>query len=419
MGERNLPHSCLKFLAECSDQLLMKSYFQKIFSPLSRWWGQEISTLPPKVKWGLFFCVLIGASLVKVGEGLINKVMLSMEGHQVKEVVTAKEQRIAVTAAELEKRDISQVFNVFGHIRPLKEIQISSDDGMTVIHVFVKWGQKVKKGQPLFEVDSRIHQLRTKLQNMEGQIRQQELDVISSLAEKEIISKNEFRQKKQELESSKIRNQITKLESRTGKIISPINGVIAEIKMKVGDYVDDPQKFYVKVVDLSELRFETWVPLDIASRINVGDSVDFEWKRTAARLGEEDQAEIETGIVDGISPMIDAQSGTVMVTVSLKELFNNWKSGIYVKAAFPLEKKQATLAIKNSSLIYDKGQAYAYRIIASEEESFAQAEKVPVRLGISDGEYSEVMEGLSQSEKVVDKGVGTVSPDMPIEVIKN
>jgi RND family efflux transporter MFP subunit len=397
----------------------MKSSLKKILNPLIRWWSEEISVLPTKIKWGLLICLLAGASIVKVGEEIFSKVMISWEGHQVQEVVTSKEQRIAVTAAALEKRDISQVFNVFGHIKPLKEIQISSDDGMSVSHVFVKWGQKVKKGEPLFQVDSRIHQLRTKLQNMEGQIRQQELEVISSLAEKEIISKNEFKQKKQELESSKIRNQITKLESKAGKIISPIDGVIAEIKMKVGDYVDDPQKFYIKVVDLSELRFETWVPLDIASRINFGDSVDFEWKRTAARLGEEEQAEIETGVVDGVSPMIDAQSGTVMVTVSLKDLFNNWKSGIYVKAAFPLEKKQSALAIKNSSLIYDKGQAYAYRIIASEQESFAQAEKVPVKLGISDGEYSEVMEGLSQSEKVVDKGVGTVTPDMPIEVIKN
>ncbi len=397
----------------------MKMYLIQLIQPFVSWWKSEISVLPIKIKMALLVCLLTGGLFFKLGESLIAQISLAWIGKEVEEEVSLKEQRIAVTAAEVEKRDIAQVFSVYGHVKPLKEVQLSSDDGMSVSQVFVKWGQKVKKGQPLFEVDSRIHQLRSRLQKMESQVRQQELDVISSLAEKEIISKNEFRQKKQELESLKIRDQITKLESRAGKILSPIDGVIADIKIKVGDYIDDQQKFYIKVVDLSELRFEAWVPMDIASKIQIGDSVDFEWKRSSARLGEDEQVEIETGIIDGVSPMLDAQSGTVMVTVSLKELFNEWKSGIYVKADFPLDKRQSTLAIKNSSLIYDKGQAFAYRVIASEGETFAQAEKVPVKLGISDGEFSEVIEGLNQSEKVIDKGVGTVSPDMPIEVIKN
>lgn len=396
----------------------MKMNLFSFIKSVSSWWKKEITPLPKKIKIGFLICLLTGAGLIKFYEFSYKKIHISVQNFSTLNDVEEKEQRIAVTEYNVEPRDIIEVFNVFGHIKPLKEVQISSENKVSVTNVFVKWGQKVKKGQLLFEVDSRIHQLKTKLQFMENSIQQKELNTLETLAKKEIISKNEYLQKKQEIESFKIKNQIAKLESGAGKILSPIDGVVAEIKMKVGDFVDDPQKFYIKVVDNSELKFETWVPLEIGSKLKVGDHVDFEWKRAAARLGEDDIVEVETGEIDGISPMIDANSGTIMVTVSLKEKFNDWKSGIYVKASFPLDKKQKILAIKNSSLIYEKGNTFAYRIIASEGEKFSQAEKVELKLGISDGEYSEVVEGLNPSEKVVDKGVGTVNSDILIEVIK-
>lgn len=365
-----------------------------------------------------FLFGLLGALAVVGGQWGIDQISWWFKTREATAEVAAKESRIAVTATKVEKRDVIRRFFAQGHLRALKEVQVSSDSRVTVTNLFITWGQKVKKGQPLFEVDSRLHQLRGRLRDMEHDAQKRELAIVAKLAQNEIISKNEFAQKQRELDSLGLRSEISKLESGAGRVLSPIDGVIAEIKLKPGDYVDDTQKFYVKVVDSSELRFETWLPADVAHKIRAKDEVIFEWKRPATHAGEENELEVETGYVEGISPIIDAQSGTVMVTVSIKDLFNQWLPGTYVQAGFVLEKAEAALAIRNESILYDKGEPYTYRVTTT-TDGLGKADRIALQLGVSDGEYTTVVGALSPSEKVIGRGIASVTEETPVEIVGN
>jgi RND family efflux transporter MFP subunit len=328
---------------------------------------------------------------------------------KLQEEVNEEEKKVAVTYFPLKKQTIEQIFSLQGHLLPSKEVTLVPEAELTVKKIYVKWGQKVKKGDLLFQVNSKAKMIKNQLNDIEHELQTSDFQAMSKLVKKEIISESEFKQKKLEFESQILKRELQKEEGSSGDILSPIDGVVSEIRMKEGDYIDRVDKYFMKVVDQSSLRFQNYLPQNLIEKVTIGQRVDIQYDEQDGKLQH------EIGIIDGISPVVDAQTGTAFISITIPKIREQWKPGLYVKANFILNRREQVQALKNSSILYDKSKAYTYKVV--EENGSLYSKKIDLVLGLANDEYTEIKKAdLNEQDKIVDQGITMISDQSSLEI---
>ncbi len=161
---------------------------------------------------------------------------------------------------------------VQGKIDADENVALSSQIPGTITKINVKPGDQVSAGQVLAETDSRAIQ-----QNISTM--QTNLDLVSQMYEKQkslwdqkIGTEVQFLQTKTQKES--LEKQIAAMQEqlRMSKIISPIDGTVDAVDIKLGQAVM-PGLQSIRVVNFSNLKVKADLAEAYASRVKKGDNV--------------------------------------------------------------------------------------------------------------------------------------------------
>lgn len=165
---------------------------------------------------------------------------------------------------------------------------------------------------------------------------------------------------------------------------SPIGGMILDRNTNVGHVTGDENLF--EVADLSTLWVQFHVfPKDMM-HVEQGQKV-----RVAAVGGN---LSVETALAS-ILPVADSVSQTVVARGEIQNSEGKWRPGMSVHGEIFVNEKEAAVAIKAAAVQRMEGKTVIY---VQEGESY---EARPVRLGVQDGEWAEVLEGLKAGERYV------------------
>lgn len=179
-------------------------------------------------------------------------------------------------------------------------------------------------------------------------------------------------------------------------VSSQIEGVVVKGHVIVGEYVPENQWIYI-VSDISEL----WVDLHASSqdsgRLKEGLTT------TIASVHGEGKA---TGLISYIAPYFDERSQTRIVRIVFKNLDMKFLPGMHVTGEVLVNTKTAHMAVKKSAL-----QNYEQSIVVfvKSKNTYTAA---PVTLGVEDGEWIEVLEGLQTGDEVVTENSFLIKADM-------
>lgn len=319
--------------------------------------------------------------------------------------VDAVEPSVPVYADVVVGDEIQSTFETFATLRPWKEVTLFPLEKSIVEKVFVKAGDRVMRGTVLAQMHSGVQELRRKLSEIELNIQRSEYNLVQSLANKNYVSQKEFEQKKLYLEQQELRAQIEKIEGAKSQLRSPIDGIVSQINLKPRDYIDDPQKHLTLIVDPSQLKAEVFLPQEVAGQLNLKSEV-IVTRETSGK------AENSHAVIDTIEPIVDSKTGTVRTTLTLTNTPESWRPGIYVKTSLVTAKKSNALLVPNNAIVYDAETAYVFRITIDDT-----VEKVPVMLGINNGEMSEVLVGLNEFDQIVIRGQGSLADASKVKVI--
>ena len=110
------------------------------------------------------------------------------------------------------------------------------------------------------------------------------------------------------------------------------------------------------------------------------------------------------GHVDRVSPVVDAESGTVEVTVGVEDVFR-LRPGMFVSARLVLDTHENTLAVAKQAIVYEDESPHLFVVEAG------RAQRREVELGYAGDELVEVTEGLSADEWVVLVGQSGLESD--------
>lgn len=160
---------------------------------------------------------------------------------------------LKVTA--LEKQDIT-IYNTYStSMEGIQNVEIWPKVSGFVQNIYVEEGQKVKKGQLLFKLETQTLSQDAKAAKAAVNVAQVEVDKLIPLVEKNIISNVQLETAKARLEQAKSNYNSITANIGYSNIVSPVNGYIGGIPYKVGALVSSNMSQPLTVVsDISGIR---------------------------------------------------------------------------------------------------------------------------------------------------------------------
>lgn len=238
-------------------------------------------------------------------------------------------------------------------------------------------GDPVRKNQPLYDIYS------PELVNA-----QEELLLALARKNSRLISAAQNRLEALQLPKSAITKlKKTKKVQQNITFYAPQNGVVESLKIREGFFVK-PGSTLMSIGDLSEVWVEGEVFERQAGQVKMGTPVTMTLDYLPGKTWQ--------GQVDYIYPTLDAKTRTVKIRLRFKNEDREFKPNMFAQIIIHTRGEESALLIPKEALIRTGNQDRV--VLALGEGSFKSIE---VRVGRFDSESVEILEGLSDGEKVV------------------
>jgi membrane fusion protein (multidrug efflux system) len=296
-----------------------------------------------------------------------------------------------------------------GNVKSDKVISIYPEFSGILNKIYVKSGQKVKKGQVLATIN-------------DGGLKQQlsQLEITYNLAKttyerqerlwnQKIGSEIQFLESKSMFEAqNKAIEQLNKQLDKT-VIKAPFSGVIDNVIAKEGEVVYPARSNLMLLVNMDEMFIESNVPENYINSITSGKDITIE----APMLNITLKSKIRL-VANYINPM----NRTYRIEADIPENNYKIKPNLNVKIKVnDYTNKKAVLIKLNYINIDGNNDEYVYKIIKKEGKNYAS--KTIIQTGKNNGNYVEVIKGLSIDDEVVSEGARKLTNNSIVKIINN
>jgi len=272
-------------------------------------------------------------------------------------------------------------------LEPEKQVDVVAKASGIVLNILVEEGDYIESGTPLAKLDDEeallaLREARLKRENAE-RVHKSCLDNFNE----KIISKEEFEDRRFQLEIATVELERKQLEYEYTTIESPIDGVIVERDIEEGYNVEKDQMVF-KIADFDPILARIYIPEKDINKVVEGQ---------VARVISEFLPDIEfMGKIKIVSPVVDPDSGTVKVTIEMKDLLGGaLRPGMFVSVLTIVDQHQDALLIPKKALILE----------AEADEVFVVKGFVVMRVD-SDG-----IKGLTVGDSAVCEQKGTINEE--------
>jgi len=355
--------------------------------------------------------------------------------------------------AKVEKGDLAKSVVATGKIEPITKVEVKSKASGIVKKLYVDYGDHVKKGQVLAELDkdeiqARVDQARAQVEASEASLNGTKADLVRArvdaegpdvpllkraferaqgMAKEGVVSASALddAQKNYELALNKqnvAKAQLQVLQAKIGQaqgqvsqdhanlkqleeqlayttIESPLDGIVLSRDVEIGDAVSS-----ILVLGSTATLVMT---LGDTSEVYVKGKVD-ESDIGKVYLGQPARIKVEsfkdktfTGKVTKISPMgVEKDNVTTFeVRVSINNPEGMLKAMMTANAEIILDEHKNVLQIPEGAIIYDKDKNASVEI--PDPKGKDGKKKIAVNIGISNGAKTELLKGLKEGDQVV------------------
>lgn len=204
------------------------------------------------------------------------------------------------------------------------------------------------------------------------------------------------------------RSPTVRQPSRNFPLISPITGIIDQIKATSGQQVPSGAEL-LNIVNLSTVLLEAQVFEKDLAMVRESTRASF---TSSALLGE--VYTIGTADGDGrlvsIGQTVNEQTRTVPVIYEVRNPFNRLKDGNFIEITIDTSGNRQVLAVPKSSVVREQAETFVF--IFDGGETF---EKRQVALGTEGADFYEIVSGLKEGDRVVIEGVYQLRTSQPGE----
>lgn len=318
-------------------------------------------------------------------------------------------------------RDIAKTSVASGKVEPRDEVNIKPQIQGIISELYVVAGDKVKAGDPIAKVSviPDMNQLTSAQSNVRTsqltlEETEREFARIETLYKKGVSSKEEFEQAQNNL--YKVREQALAaqdaldivtdgMSQRAGKINttivrSTISGTILDVPVKIGTSVVNSNSFndgttVATVADMSQIIFRGKIDETEVGRLHTGMAIKLS---IGAIQGISLPATLEY-----ISPKGTESNGAVLFEIKAAAQIPDSieiRAGYSANAEIEFARHNQVLALEETAIEFDGDSTFVYRLTSADGVVPQSFEKVPVTVGLSDGLYIEICNGITNDMKL-------------------
>ena len=315
-------------------------------------------------------------------------------------------------------------------IKGMQDIEIRPKVSGYLTKLLVDEGATVRKGQPLFLIDSEQYQAavnsaKAQVRVCKANIATQKLTVENkqALFDQKIISSYDLQMAKNTLESYEAQLAAAQASLQSAQdnlrwctVTSPSDGVVGMIPYRVGSLVSasnaQPLTTVSNISQMYVYFSMTEKQLLGLTREQGGLSAAIS-KMPAVSLVLSDGTEYsETGVVSTVSGVIDSNTGSVQMRATFDNAGHVLRSGGTGSILIPIHQKDAIL-IPQKATYEIQNKKFVYVVGADNK---VQSREIEV-LVQNDGQNYVVSNGLKVGERIVIDGVNRLKNDMQINPI--
>lgn len=289
-----------------------------------------------------------------------------------------------------------------GTFEPFRQSTIGSDAQGKIIKLNVEEGDQIGQGQVIAKVDGELLELQ--LQNAEVNIEGQKNDDnrYSTLSKENVVTGVQVEKTKLALRSAEIQKKQIQKQLRNTTITAPFGGVVTKKLLEIGSVIGTGTPV-IEITDISSLKLTINVPERDILKFKLNQVVTAKVDIYGDRMFE--------GKVTNISVQAD-KSHNFKVQITVKNAKRELMAGMYGSVALSNNKSISALAIPRKALVGStkKPQVYVIRGGKAILTSF--------NAGTSDGEFIEVIGGLTKGDRIVTKGQVNLQNETKVKLNK-
>ena len=308
---------------------------------------------------------------------------------------------VAVNAVKVEYRDIKSSKTYTGTLEGEEQANIVAKISERIVSIKVRVGDYVEKGRLVVELDkvgatSQYYQAEAGYLNSK-----KDLERMQSLYSEGAISQQMFDGTQTAFNIAKANYEASK---SLVELTAPISGVVTEINGEVGD-LTMPGMRLVTVAKINRLKaiFNAGEQDIMSLTINQPIEVFSELKPDLVMKGK----------VVQISKSADVESRTFEIKGLITNSSDKWfKPGMFCRVKTILKNQKGSLAVPSLAIITNGNDRGVFVI----NDGKAYFRKVTV--GITEDNFTEILNGLKENEDVVTVGMNNLKDGIRINLVK-
>lgn len=298
--------------------------------------------------------------------------------------------------------DINAMYTGTAPIEAFADATVIAKVSGEVQEILVEEGDDVVSGQVLARLDG--DRLRLEAQQAEATLRKLERDYQRNvdLKDKALVSPGDFEKIQFEMEAQQAAYELARLEHSYTNIRAPIDGVISQRYIKIGNTIDVNAEVFqvtsleplVSYLHIPEREFRRIDPSQLAS-IDVDALQGARFDATVAR----------------VSPVVDPDTGTFKITIEVSDPSRRLKPGMFGRINIVYDSRLNVLQIPRSAIIEEAGTNSVF-VVTGEV-----VEKRVIHTGYTEGGNIEVLDGIDDDDEIVFVGHTNLKDGSKVAVI--
>jgi len=240
-----------------------------------------------------------------------------------------QEYQVPVETVFVTNKDIANVYRTTAVLEARVESKVTNKVTGMIDEIFVEEGTFVEKGQVLAQIDPESYLLDLERATLDLESVKSEFKRSQPVNGRQLISAKDLEKLEFQVKVATNQEKLAAIKVRDTKVVAPISGVIAKRLVKSGNMTPNAGSEMFHLVALDTLQGVVYLPEVELSNISEGQIAKLTFPAMPTLT--------IPARVSLISPIIDTESGTFKVTLSVDNQQGFLKPGMFAKVALELD----------------------------------------------------------------------------------
>ena len=307
-----------------------------------------------------------------------------------------------VSVEAVNRGDLASYYSANATLEPDKEAEVLARISGVVLQLKAEEGDFVRRGDLLLAIEEDEYRHRLTQAEVEAENQRSRFERAEKMFDQNLVSAEEFDSARRDLRTAEAALELSVYELSLARVTAPFTGRVTVRAVDLGENVSNGTALFT-LVDMRRLLARVQVPAREFRAISIDQPVVL----TVDSSGDQLQGTIEL-----VSPVIDATSGTIKVTVAITDFPPTTRPGDFAEVAIETDRHIDTLLVPRIAVVSEKGEQVVF---------VAEADKAVRRLvavGFQNDSHAEILDGLAEGEMVVVQGQRSLKDGQPLKILE-